>query len=68
MTTQTVFVPHPLERNRLRSGDHVWTWCSRAMDRTDHLYQPGQMPPLKCLCPLCNLDQDIATLSDTAQD
>ena len=45
--TTSVFHPHPLAR--LKPGDILWTWCSRSMDREDHLYQPGQTPPLICL-------------------
>lgn len=54
MTTQPAFVPHPCAR--LRPGDIVETHCSRAMERTDHLYQPQKFPPLLCLH--CHPEQD----------
>lgn len=49
MTTAPAFTPHPLDRDRLRPGDIRWVWCSKAQDRTDHLYQPDKTPPLLCL-------------------
>lgn len=55
---------HPLAPP-LRPGDIVWTWCSRAGDRTDHVYQPGKTPPLKCLCPVCSPELH-KTVEDTA--
>lgn len=48
MTTE-LFTPHPLERDRIRPGDILYTWCSVSMDRERHLYQPGQTRPLVCL-------------------
>ena len=27
----------------LHYGDVIWSWCSRCMDRTDHIYKPTLM-------------------------
>jgi len=33
----------------LHPGDITYTWCSRHMDRTAHVYQPDKMRKLSCL-------------------
>ena len=33
----------------MEPGDIIWTYCGICIDRTQHLYQPDQTPPLKCL-------------------
>lgn len=42
----------PLERRypltRLRPGDTVWTWCSRHMDRTNHIWTGNKLICLEC--------------------
>ena len=55
-TAPATFHPHPLAV--VKPGDILWTWCSKYGDRFDHVYQPGKMPPLKCLCPLCNPEKE----------
>lgn len=64
-TAPATFTPHPLVS--IRPGDHIWTWCQAAMDRTDHLYQPDKSPPLKCLCSKCNPPSDEQGSGDKAQ-
>ena len=39
-------VPHPLVR--IKPGDIVWTWCGKCMDRTDHIYCPGEASEYQC--------------------
>lgn len=36
-------------RDRLVYGSITWTWCSRHLDRTRHVYRPGTPHPLTCL-------------------
>jgi len=61
-TTVTTWQPHPLSKP-LVPGDVVWTWCSQAMDRTDHLYTG-----YKLVCLHCHPEQDPRRDEENVQD
>lgn len=45
MTTE-LFTPHPLAT--IHPGDVIWTWCSKHMDRTTHLWDGHKLICVEC--------------------
>ncbi len=36
------------QRQRIRPGDVVWTWCSKHMTQTDHVWDGHKLWCLEC--------------------
>lgn len=58
---EMVYTP-PKGRQWISPGDVVWTWCSKHMERTDHLWDG-----FKLICVACR-DEIAACSKSTTQD
>lgn len=44
----TVLTDYKRLEQRIRPGDIVWTWCSKHMDRTSHVYTGNKLICIEC--------------------